>query len=91
MPNERMTLEEMEQKYPDEWLFIIDCEIGENTELLSGIVAAHSHSRDAIYHVSGQYKGGAAIHYTGEMQFSLKYQLEITKLKIAMWKAFSEQ
>ena len=39
MSNERMTLdEEMEQKYPDEWLFIIDCEgsISENTELLSG-------------------------------------------------------
>ena len=32
MPNERMTLAEMEQKYPDEWLFIVDCEIDENTE-----------------------------------------------------------
>ena len=48
MSNERMTLEEMEQKYPDEWLFIVDCEISENTELLSGVVAVHSPSRDVI-------------------------------------------
>ena len=26
MSNERLTLEDMEQKYPDEWLFIVDCE-----------------------------------------------------------------
>ena len=38
MSNERLTLEEMEQKYPDEWLFIVDCEHSENTELLSGLL-----------------------------------------------------
>ena len=37
MENERLTLEEMEEKYPDEWLFIVDCEYSENTELLSGV------------------------------------------------------
>ena len=26
MSNERMTFEEMAKKYPDEWLFIVDCE-----------------------------------------------------------------
>lgn len=72
MSNERMRLEEMEQKYPDEWLFIVDCEISENIELLSGIVAVHSKSRDDIYEASRRYKGGAAIHYTGRMQASLK-------------------
>ena len=91
MSKERLTLKEMEQKYPDEWLFIVDCEISENTELLSGVVAVHSHSRNDIYDASGRYKGGAAIHYTGERRSTLKYQLEITNLKIAMWKAFSEQ
>ena len=91
MPNERMTLEEMDQKYPNEWLFIVDCEHSENTELLSGRVLVHSKSRDDIYEASGRYKGGAAIHYTGEMPDPLKYQLEITNLKVAMWKAFSEQ
>ena len=91
MSKERLTLEEMEQKYPDEWLFIVDCEHSENTELLSGRVLVHSKSRDDIYDASGRYKGGAAIHYTGGRRATLKYQLEITNLKIAMWKAFSEQ
>ena len=34
MTNERLTLQEIEQKYPDAWLLIVDCEISENTELL---------------------------------------------------------
>ena len=75
MSNERLTLEEMEQKYPDEWLFIIDCEISENTELLSGVVAAHSQSRADIYDASGSYKGGAAIHWTGELPKGMRYLL----------------
>ena len=58
MTNERLTLEEMEQKYPDEWLFIVDCEISENTELLSGHVLVHSPSRSDVYAASSRYKGG---------------------------------
>lgn len=75
MSNERLTLEEMEQKYPDEWLFIIDCEISENTELLSGVVTADSKSRADIYEASWHYKGGAAIHYTGELPKVMRYML----------------
>lgn len=75
MSDERLTLEEMEQKYPDEWLFIIDCEISENTELLSGVVAAHSKSRADIYEASGHYKGGAAIYYTGGLPKGMRYLL----------------
>ena len=67
MTNERLTLEEMEQKYPDEWFFIIDCEISENTELLSGVVAVHSKSEDDIHETSRHYKGSAATHYTGRL------------------------
>lgn len=67
MANERLTIKEMEQKYPDEWLFIVDCEISENIELLSGIVAVHSKSRDDIYEASRRYKGGAAIRYTDQL------------------------
>ena len=48
MSNERMTFEEMAKKYPDEWLFIVDCEHSASTELISGIVAVHSLSRDII-------------------------------------------
>ena len=48
MKNERLTIEEMVQQYPDQWLFIVDCEQTANTELISGVVAVHSPSRDVI-------------------------------------------
>ena len=66
MKPERLTLNEMMQKYPDQWLFIVDCEHSESTELISGIVAVHSPSRDVINKASAEYKGGAAIRYTGK-------------------------
>ena len=90
MSNERMTFEEMVKKYPDQWLFIVDCEHSASTELISGIVAVHSPTRDVINEASAKYKGGAAIRYTGRMQDPLKCQLEITNLKVAMWKSCSE-
>ena len=66
MKPERLTPDEMTQKYPDQWLFIVDCEHSASTELISGIVAVHSHSRDVINKASAEYKGGAAIRYTGK-------------------------
>ncbi len=75
MANERLTLDEMEQKYPDEWLFIVDCEISENTELLSGVVAVHSPSRADVYDASSRYKGSAAIHCTRKLPKGMGYLL----------------
>lgn len=73
MTNERLTLKEMEEKYPDEWLFIVDCEISENTELLSGVVAVHSELEADIHKASMTYKGSAAIHYTGGLRDDVGY------------------
>ena len=71
----RLTLEEIYEKYPDEWLFIVDCEHSENTELLSGCILVHSKSRDDIYEASGHYKGGAAIRFTGDLPEGVRYLL----------------
>lgn len=47
---EPLTLNEMIEKYPDRWLFIVDPEINSDTsELISGIVTARSDLRDDIY------------------------------------------
>jgi hypothetical protein len=75
MTNERLTIEEMEQKYPDEWLLIVDCELSENTELLSGKVVAHSKIRKEIRDVSGHYTGRVATHYTGKLPDGVIYVL----------------
>ena len=65
---ERLTLDEMIEKYPDQWLFIVDPEINSDTsELISGIVTARSDLRDDIYSELRTLKGGAVIRYTGEV------------------------
>ncbi len=67
MSGERMTVEEMSKKYPNEWLFIIDPETRENTtHLVSGIVQIHSKSRDDVHKASREFKGDAAIKFTGD-------------------------
>lgn len=66
--DERLTLNEMVEKYPDQWLFIVDPEINnETSELISGIVTAHSDLRDDVYSELSNLKGGAVIRYTGEI------------------------
>ena len=67
MKQERLTIEEMERKYPDMWLFITHCEFSENTKLVAGVVSAYSKSRDEINDTSSKYEGGAAIRYTGSI------------------------
>ena len=64
---ERLKTQEMVEKYPNQWLFIIEPEFCEETcELISGIVQVHSPSRDEIHKVSKEFIGGAAIRFTGE-------------------------
>ena len=65
---ERLTLNEMVEKYPDQWLFIVDSEINnETSELILGIVTAHSDLRDDVYSELRPLTSGAIIRYTGEI------------------------
>ncbi len=65
--SKRLTVKEMYDKFPNQWLFIVEPEICENTtQLKSGIVQAHSPSRDIIHKASKEFAGGAAIKFTGE-------------------------
>ena len=67
MEQERMSIEEMMLKYPNQWLFITDCEVSENTELISGVVLVNSPSKDELYKVLTNHKGESAIRYTGKL------------------------
>ena len=64
---ERMTIDQMYEKFPDQWLFVVDPEISENTELLSGVVDLVTDSREEIMKASDIYDGDAAIWYTGDI------------------------
>ena len=75
MAQKRMSIEEMMLKYPNQWLFITDCEISENTELISGVVSVNSPNRDAVYKALTNHKGGSAIRYTGKLPKGMAYLL----------------
>lgn len=75
MTKERLTIEEMEQQYPDEWLLIVDYELSENTELLSGRLIAHSKSRKKIRDISMNYTGRVAVHSTRKTPEGVGYLL----------------
>lgn len=67
MARERLTTQEMVEKYPNQWLFIVEPAVCEETdELISGIVQVNSPSRDDIHKASKEFIGGAAIRFTGE-------------------------
>ncbi len=67
MISERMTVEEMSEKYPNEWLLIIEPKTRENaTHLVSGIVQVHGKSRDDVSEASRKFIGNAAIRWTGD-------------------------
>ena len=68
---ELLTIEEIKQKYPDEWLLLIDCRLSKNTELKSGKVVVHSKCRDDIHKALKNYSGRLAIHYAGEIPDNL--------------------
>ena len=71
-----MTTQEMEDIYPNQWLFIVDCVIDpETTQLVSGIVTVCSPLRRDVDKASSEYVGNAAIHYTGEIPKERMYLL----------------
>ena len=67
MDGEFLMIEKMKQKYADEWLLVIDCELSKNTELKAGKVVVHSRCRDDIHKALKNYTGKVAVYYAGEI------------------------
>lgn len=63
---EILTLEEIIQRYPNQWVLIVDPELNEDLEVIRGQVVASAPHRDELYDLLGMRKGRpAAIEYTG--------------------------
>ena len=71
MDGEFLMIEKMKQKYADEWLLVINCELSKNTELKAGKVVVHSRCRDDIHKALKNYTGKVAIYYAGEISDDL--------------------
>jgi len=85
---EKLTWNEMKNRYPDEWLLIIDFDLDDTGHLKSGIVKRHSKNKKDIYSGPVQTKS-VAFRYTGESNFSgldffrrFKVEIDYSKGKI---------
>ncbi len=62
-----LTYDEIKERYPDEWILIVDTELDKELNLLRGKVMAHSKDRDEVYRKIISLKGRSfAVEYNGE-------------------------
>jgi hypothetical protein len=68
MESEKLTWEDMQERYPNEWLVIVDYETDETGRFLCGVVKRHSADMDeaAMPPMVGT---RTAFRYTGESTF----------------------
>ncbi len=71
-----LTLEEIIQLYPSEWVLIAYTELDEDLSVIRGEVLAHSPERDLLYNNALSRKGkSVAIEYTGPIPENLAAML----------------
>jgi hypothetical protein len=68
MHGERLTWDQMRQRYPDEWLLIVDYDTDESGHLLSGVIERHSRSMREVAQPPALGRP-TAFRYTGESTF----------------------
>jgi hypothetical protein len=65
--SETLSVKEIETRFPDEWILVIDPETGPDLEVQSGVVAAHSKDRDEVYRRALELKPRrSAVWFNGE-------------------------
>ncbi|MEX0718982.1 MAG: hypothetical protein WD066_20475 [Planctomycetaceae bacterium] len=47
--NEILTIDEINERYPDEWIIIGDPDLDESLQVLGGTVLLHGKDRDEVY------------------------------------------
>ncbi len=68
MESVRLSWQEMKQRYPDQWLLIVDYETDDSDRLVSGFVACHSTDMHKVARAPAQ-SDRIAFRYTGESTF----------------------
>ena len=63
----RLTADEVQARYPDEWVLLGDLEIDKRDQLVAGTLLYHSRDKADVYHeVRAHQPGHFAIYFTGE-------------------------
>ena len=64
---EKLTIDQIEARFPDEWILVIDPDSGPDLKVRSGVVAAHSPDRDEVYRTAIQLRPKrSAVWFNGE-------------------------
>jgi hypothetical protein len=62
-----MKIDEIEARFPDEWILVIDPDTGPDLKVRSGVVAAHSKDRGEVYRTAIALKPKrSAVWFNGE-------------------------
>ncbi|HHT9121807.1 MAG TPA: hypothetical protein ACFYEF_02955 [Candidatus Wunengus sp. YC63] len=71
-----MTLEEIKQQYPDQWVLVEFLELDEELKVIEGKVIAHSRNKEDIYKKLLELENEKiAIEFTGDMPAEPAYLL----------------
>jgi hypothetical protein len=74
-----LTLEQMKERYPSQWLLVHNTKTAENFDLIEGEVIAHAVDRDTIYDAIAKERktrtGTLSIEYTGPIPNDLAFIL----------------
>jgi hypothetical protein len=63
---EILSFEEIQRRYPDQWVLIADVEVDEEMQVIRGEVLAHSGDRDEVYDALSMGKGRSlTLEYLG--------------------------
>jgi hypothetical protein len=63
---EILSFEEIQRRYPDQWVLIADVEVDEEMQVIRGEVLAHSSDRDEVYDALSMGKGRSlTLEYLG--------------------------
>jgi hypothetical protein len=66
--DEVLTLEQIEERFPSEWVLVADPELTESLVVLKGKVLCHSPNRDDVYRKARELRPRhSAIVYTGTL------------------------
>lgn len=65
--NKRLSLSEIHQYYPNQWVLVIEPQLDDNLNIIDGEVAYHTFDKEDLYnhlHLSGECS--SALEYTGD-------------------------
>jgi hypothetical protein len=74
-----LTFEQMKERYPNQWLLVLNTKTAANFDLVEGEVIAHAPERDTIYDALARERktrtGTLSIEYTGPIPDDLAFIL----------------